>query len=116
MTAPSSFGKHWSAKARKMLDEPSDWGPKDGKRNARRTGLLIQLKLMCDADTGVLTYVWVKGHSKPFPDFRVQHKCRNFDAVLQWVKDHQTYQSGSTGIKRVQGAKEMEHPPERWDG
>lgn len=26
---------------------------------------------MCDADAGILTYVWVKGHENPFPDFNV---------------------------------------------
>ena len=26
---------------------------------------------MCDADAGILTYVWVKGHPAPFPDFSV---------------------------------------------
>lgn len=30
-----------------------------------------ELQLMCDADAGILTYVWVKGHRMPFPDFSV---------------------------------------------
>ena len=27
---------------------------------------------MCDADGGILTYVWVKDHPMPFPDFSVE--------------------------------------------
>lgn len=26
---------------------------------------------MCDADAGILTYIWVEGHKDPFPDFNV---------------------------------------------
>ena len=34
-----------------------------------------ELQLMCDADVGILTYVWVKGHPMPFPDFSVYVFC-----------------------------------------
>lgn len=43
---------------------------------------------MCDADTNIITYNWIKGHFAPHPNFNVQHKCRNFGAVLQYALDH----------------------------
>ncbi|MCJ1360131.1 MAG: hypothetical protein MMC33_010134 [Icmadophila ericetorum] len=71
----------------------------------------LRQKLMCDADAGILTYVWVKGHPMPFPDFSVQHKCRDFGALKDWVTEHQTYTSETHGIERLPGAKELETPP-----
>ncbi|KAL8852519.1 MAG: hypothetical protein Q9221_002643 [Calogaya cf. arnoldii] len=71
----------------------------------------LRQKLMCDADAGILTYVWAKGHRMPFPDFSVQHKCRDFDALKNWVVDHQTYTTKDHGIERLSGAQELETPP-----
>jgi hypothetical protein len=50
---------------------------------------IIRQALMCNADVGIFTYVWVDGYPKPFPDFNVQHKCRSFDVVLDWAKTNQ---------------------------
>ena len=94
---------------------------------------------MCDADTGILTYVWVKGHPAPFPDFSVyvslvpfdgchktsqvvkhelirfvlcrQHKCRDFNALKDWVVKHQMYTSETHGIERLPGIQELDVPP-----
>jgi hypothetical protein len=45
---------------------------------------------MCNPDTGVLGQVWYN-QDKPtaFPDFKTQHKCKNFDAIRQWAEEHQ---------------------------
>ena len=43
---------------------------------------------MCDADTAVITYNWLKGHYKPHPNFNVEHQCRDFDAVLRYATEH----------------------------
>ena len=50
---------------------------------------ILRQSLMCTADAGVFSYVWVDRYPKPFPDFSVQHKCRNFDAVLGWAEENQ---------------------------
>lgn len=50
---------------------------------------IIRQSLMCSADTGIFSYVWVEGYPRPFPDFSVYHKCRNFDVVLDWAKENQ---------------------------
>ncbi|KAI1192459.1 hypothetical protein F5X97DRAFT_329620 [Nemania serpens] len=71
----------------------------------------LRQKLMCDADAGILTYVWVKGHPAPFPDFSVQHKCRDFDALKDWVTEHQVFTTEEHGIERLPGSHDLENPP-----
>jgi hypothetical protein len=50
---------------------------------------IIRQSLMCNADAGIFSYIWVEGYPKPFPDFSVNHNCRNFDAVLKWAEEKQ---------------------------
>ena len=50
---------------------------------------MLRQKLMCDADTSIVTYNWVKGHSRPHPNFNVQHQCRDSETVLRFARDHQ---------------------------
>jgi hypothetical protein len=45
---------------------------------------------MCNADTGVLGQVWHnKTGPQAFPDFKTEHKCKNFDAIREWGEKHQ---------------------------
>ena len=68
---------------------------------------------MCNADVGVITYSWVKNHYQPHPNFNVQHKCRNWDAVLEWVKEHQLDASslGRNYFTRPAEYVEFDEPP-----
>ncbi|EMR83317.1 hypothetical protein BcDW1_8042 [Botrytis cinerea BcDW1] len=50
---------------------------------------VLRQKLMCDADTDIVTYNWLKGKVNPNPNFNVQHQCRNFDAILDYARDNQ---------------------------
>lgn len=43
---------------------------------------MLRQKLMCDADPSLITYSWLKNHYNPHPNFNVEHKCRNFDRLL----------------------------------
>jgi hypothetical protein len=47
--------------------------------------LLLQ-NLMCNANLDVITYNWIDGEHLPFPDFSVNHKCRNWDTIMDWHK------------------------------
>ena len=45
---------------------------------------------MCTADIAVLGQVWWnKEEPTAYPDFNTAHKCKNFDDVRQWAKEHQ---------------------------
>jgi len=50
---------------------------------------MLRQKLMCDADMGIITYNWRKHHYRPHPNFNVQHKCRDFEAGLEWGLERQ---------------------------
>jgi hypothetical protein len=36
----------------------------------------------------MLTYNWVRGLDHPTPNFNTEHKCRDFESILSWSKDH----------------------------
>ena len=59
---------------------------------------MLRQKLMCDADTSIIPYNWVKGHSRPHPNFNVQHQCRDSEAVLKFARDHQIDKDNSDRI------------------
>ncbi|EXJ76119.1 uncharacterized protein A1O5_00627 [Cladophialophora psammophila CBS 110553] len=42
--------------------------------------------LMCDASTDIVTREWVEGQILPYPDFSINRKCNNFDALMTWYE------------------------------
>ena len=60
---------------------------------------MLRQKLMCDADTGIVTYNWLRGHSRPHPNFNVQHQCRDSETVLKFARDHQIDKDNSDRIE-----------------
>ena len=46
---------------------------------------------MCNADIGVVTYNWVDGFTKPYPDFSIYKKCRKVENILNWVHQNQLH-------------------------
>ncbi|OKL58184.1 hypothetical protein UA08_06867 [Talaromyces atroroseus] len=49
--------------------------------------LLLQ-NLMCSANVDIYTHYWADAQLNAFPDFSVNHKCRDFDAILKWQEDN----------------------------
>ena len=43
---------------------------------------------MCTANLDIYTHFWTDTFSHPFPDFSIEHKCRDFDAILDWQRKH----------------------------
>lgn len=50
---------------------------------------MIRESLVCHADIAISTYSWKKGRLLPFPNFRVDHECRNWEKIMEWAKAHQ---------------------------
>lgn len=54
--------------------------------------MLLQ-NIMCAADVGVVSHNWVHNEhisdpkTRPMPDFDLVKKCRDFDAILDWVRE-----------------------------
>ena len=59
---------------------------------------MLRQTLMCNADTSLVTYNWLKGHSRPHPNFNVQHQCRDYRTVLKFAQDHQIDKDNSEKI------------------
>ena len=49
---------------------------------------MLRQKLMCDADTNLITYNWIQNHYAPHPNFNVQHKCGNYENLVQHTLAH----------------------------
>ncbi|CCM06398.1 uncharacterized protein FIBRA_08657 [Fibroporia radiculosa] len=49
---------------------------------------MLRQNLMCYADTALITYDWVAGVPKPFPNFNTVHQCRNFAKIQEWQRAH----------------------------
>jgi Mycotoxin biosynthesis protein UstYa len=49
---------------------------------------ILRQALQCHGDVGVVTNSWVDGFESAYPDFNVWHKCRKFDALLDWTGRH----------------------------
>lgn len=55
---------------------------------------IILQNLMCNADVGMITHNWVRNElypiepkTRPFEDFNLVKKCRDFDALLDWAQE-----------------------------
>jgi hypothetical protein len=45
---------------------------------------IVLQNLMCGATADIITQDWVDGQLHPFPDFNINKKCRDFNAILDW--------------------------------
>lgn len=72
---------------------------------------ILRQKLMCDADTGIITYNWVKHHRLPHANFNVEHKCRNFEDVLSWVYAHRAPAPLGGEVPKKEGYVEFSDVP-----
>ena len=52
---------------------------------------LIRQQLMCQADTTMFGTMWFDkdGLTTIIPDFNHAHRCRDFDAIRDWAREHQ---------------------------
>ena len=73
------YGKKW----------PPGTPPSDMHRThiSHCTYLLLQ-NLMCNANVDIYTHYWADAQLNAFPDFSVNHKCRDFDTILRWQEEH----------------------------
>ncbi|KNG80950.1 hypothetical protein ANOM_011107 [Aspergillus nomiae NRRL 13137] len=51
------------------------------------TDMLLQ-NIQCNANTEVLTLAWVDDRKAPWPDFSVNRKCRDFQALVNWQREN----------------------------
>ena len=44
---------------------------------------------MCQPDSGLYVSYWIENRTLPMPDFNTMHRCKNFDAMLDWAEKHE---------------------------
>jgi hypothetical protein len=61
---------------------------------------MLRQKLMCDANSNLITYNWLQGHSHPHPNFHVENKCRNYDDLVEKSEEWGIYDLPQNGFNR----------------
>lgn len=52
---------------------------------------LLRQSVMCSSDITPITYAWYPKYQKVLPTMGITHTCRDFDAIRDWAKEHQTH-------------------------
>lgn len=71
---------------------------------------MLRQVVMCYADTTLLTGVWVKGYPRLSADFNTQHKCRDYEALIDWNQKRADRPESYDHLTKPKGAKEMDVP------
>ena len=90
------------------------YGPETGKPHRRHTEIfwlhlrhctdIIVQALMCHADAAMTTMTWLETQERPFPDFSINRKCVDFDALVKWRDENALNVSKVGQIKKPEGA------------
>jgi hypothetical protein len=71
---------------------------------------MLMQNIMCTGNTDVLTFNWMETQKWPFPDFFVNHQCRDFDAIVRWQEENALPLMMGRNITRPPGAREIPAP------
>lgn len=73
----------------------------------------LRQKIMCQPNMGIITYNWIKGKKIPMANFNVQHKCRDFEGILDWALEEQAKapEGGSVMRPEIEEVVEFVEPP-----
>ncbi|KAK6379299.1 hypothetical protein LTS17_006217 [Exophiala oligosperma] len=71
---------------------------------------MLRQQIMCTADTGLTTYVWVDGYQLPYPDFSTYHQCRDFERIKGWVVENQS-PINVRKYRKPPGVRQLDKPP-----
>jgi hypothetical protein len=105
----ATYQDYYASKAIEWTDDPVTF-----RHHLDHCIEMIRQNVMCHADTGIITHNWVKHFPRPYPNFNTWHKCRNFDSVMEWVKDSQLPQrppNGADEWPKVPGSVVLDTPP-----
>ena len=61
--------------------------------------LLLQ-NIMCSASSDIYTHIWTDTLEHPFPDFNINHQCKDFDSILRWQDSMAVNETAFVGLRR----------------
>lgn len=73
------------------------------------TDILLK-NIMCAGSVDIVTYQWLESQHRPWPDFDVNHKCRNYDDIWDWQEKNTVPVEWGRNVTRPVGFKEMPMP------
>ncbi|OOF90651.1 hypothetical protein ASPCADRAFT_211853 [Aspergillus carbonarius ITEM 5010] len=92
------------------------WPPGTPPSDMHRTHIshcvyILLQNLMCNANVDIYTHFWADAQLNAFPDFSVNHKCRDFDAILSWQEEHSVDVDAFAAIRKPEEsvARVMSH-------
>ncbi|KAE8446179.1 hypothetical protein EG329_012404 [Mollisiaceae sp. DMI_Dod_QoI] len=69
---------------------------------------VLAQNLMCTGNTDLYTLNWMETQGYPFPDFNINHQCRDFDALVEWRKREGVDIEKWVKMKKPEGVKQVE--------
>ncbi|TQV93673.1 hypothetical protein V2A60_004154 [Cordyceps javanica] len=73
------------------------------------TDILLK-NLMCAGSLDIVTYQWLESQHRPWPDFDVNHKCRDFGDIVDWQERHAVPVTWGRNVTRPVGFQEVRMP------
>lgn len=55
---------------------------------------LLMQNIQCSGTTDFYTFTYVDTFNQPYPDFSINHKCRNFDTLVDWAEKNKIGDDG----------------------
>ncbi|KAF2962758.1 hypothetical protein GQX73_g10816 [Xylaria multiplex] len=71
----------------------------------------IRQSIMCQFDTGLVTYDWVLQHQNPTPNSNAMHKCVNWNAVQKWLQQKAVHIPEGFVWKQPEGQQSLSWNP-----
>jgi hypothetical protein len=70
-------------------DSYPDWHSKRAQlEHADHCVEYLRKVIMCNGDISMQTFTWKPDYRRPWPNFSVEHECRNWDSLMDWAKEH----------------------------
>ncbi len=64
---------------------------------------LLMLNIMDSANTDVYTPIWTDTVDPPFPDFNIEHKYKDYGAVMEWQRRNALDENAFVDLRRPEG-------------
>jgi hypothetical protein len=89
------YGKHW----------PRGYNDTDEFHRLHLSHCIYYLlqNIMCQANTDMYTHIWTDTLEHPFPDFNIDHQCKDYNAVMDWQSKNALDEEEFVRLKRPEG-------------
>ncbi|KAL1865119.1 hypothetical protein Plec18167_009522 [Paecilomyces lecythidis] len=77
------------------------------------TDIIVQF-IMCNADATMTTMTWLETQERPWPEFSVNKKCIDFDALVKWRDENAVDIEKAGLVRRPEGAREVKVDEMYW--